>query len=45
MSILQKIFSDHFHTLTNSGTKIRNTVIENVDNSIVTKKEEKSWTI
>ena len=34
MSILQKIFSDHFHKLTNSGITIRDTVIENVDKMI-----------
>ena len=34
MNILQKIFSDHFHKLNNSGIKIRNTVIENVDKMI-----------
>ena len=34
MNILQEIFSDHFHKLNNSGIKIRNTVIENVDKMI-----------
>ena len=34
MSILQKIFSDHFHKLSNSGINIRDTVIENVDKMI-----------
>ena len=34
MSILQKIFSDHFHKLTASGITIRDTVIENVDKMI-----------
>jgi len=34
MNILQKIFSDHFHKLNNSGIKIHNTVIENVDKMI-----------
>ena len=34
MSILQKIFSDHFYKLLNSNIKIRDTVIENVDKMI-----------
>lgn len=34
MSILQNIFSDHFHKLLNSNIKIRDTVIENVDKMI-----------
>ena len=34
MNILQKIFSDHFHKLHNSGITIRDTVIENVDKMI-----------
>ena len=34
MSILQKIFSDHFYKLLNSNIKIRDTVIENVDKVI-----------
>ena len=34
MNILQKIFSDHFHKLSDSGIKIRDTVIENVDKMI-----------
>ena len=34
MSILQKIFLDHFHKLRNSGITIRDTVIENVDKMI-----------
>ena len=31
MSILQNIFSDHFHKLLNSNIKIRDTVIESVN--------------
>ena len=34
MSILQNIFSNHFHKLLNSNIKIRDTVIENVDKMI-----------
>lgn len=31
MNIIQKIFSDHFHTVASSGISIRDTVFENVD--------------
>lgn len=34
MNILQKIFSDHFHTVASSGIVIRDTVFDNVNKMI-----------